>query len=102
MDCIIAFILLALAVYLAPIIGAIAMAMERSRDQECRATLQRARLAELEERRETARLIREAKLADAANKVVLSDQKIELQQIKIRAEKEKTGENHPFTPAGYS
>lgn len=102
MECVYFFLALALVVYLLPIVGAVIMAYEKNQERDRRNTLAEARLAEAIERREAARELREARLAAAQNKVVQSDQAIELQQLKIRELKQKLGDTDtPFTPTDY-
>ena len=97
-----ACILLALITTLLPILPTVLSSYEKIQDNATREELQRQRIADLQERQLTAQALREAKVAEANNKVMLQDIKIENEKLKERQLRQKLGmTSEEFTPRNY-
>lgn len=96
------FIILPVVIALTPIYIVFERLRIEAEDKAATDRLQQLKIAELEQKQKAAAAIRDAKLAEAHNKVMLQELKIETEALKQQQLKQKLGmTSQEFNPQNY-
>lgn len=96
------FIILPIVIALTPIYIVFERLRIEAEDKAAKDRLQQLKIAELEQKRQAAAALMEAKLAKEQNAIVLQDIKIETEKLKQRQLEQKLGmTSQEFNPQNY-